>query len=49
MGIPGKMNDDVTIYYTYDIKFEAKNEVKWSSRWDYILDSMPHRNIQWFR
>ena len=26
----------------------TKNEVKWSSRWDYILDSMPHTNIQWF-
>lgn len=22
--------------------------MKWSSRWDYILDSMPHTNIQWF-
>ncbi|KAJ8960829.1 hypothetical protein NQ318_020125 [Aromia moschata] len=24
------------------------NTVKWSSRWDYILESMPHTNIQWF-
>jgi hypothetical protein len=23
-------------------------ETKWSSRWDYILESMPHTNIQWF-
>ena len=22
--------------------------VRWSSRWDYILESMPHTNIQWF-
>ena len=22
---------------------------KWASRWDYILDSMPHTKIQWFR
>ena len=22
------------------------NSIKWSSRWDYILDSMPHTNIQ---
>merc|ERR1712086_710075 len=22
--------------------------MKWSSRWDYILESMPHTNIQWF-
>lgn len=24
------------------------NTIKWSSRWDYILESMPHTNIQWF-
>ncbi|KAL0124979.1 hypothetical protein PUN28_004253 [Cardiocondyla obscurior] len=24
------------------------NSIKWSSRWDYILESMPHSNIQWF-
>jgi len=23
--------------------------VRWSSRWDYLLESMPHANIQWFR
>ena len=28
--------------------FRQDNNVKWSSRWDYILDSMPHTNIQWF-
>ncbi|XP_064430930.1 transmembrane 9 superfamily member 2-like isoform X2 [Mirounga angustirostris] len=22
--------------------------IKWASRWDYILESMPHTNIQWF-
>lgn len=22
--------------------------MRWSSRWDYILESMPHTNIQWF-
>ena len=27
---------------------KENNEIKWSSRWDYILDSMPHTNIQWF-
>ncbi|KAI6191138.1 Transmembrane 9 superfamily member [Aphelenchoides bicaudatus] len=35
------------IIYTYSIVWE-KTDVKWSSRWDYILDSMPHTNIQWF-
>lgn len=24
------------------------NRVKWSSRWDYILDSVSPTNIQWF-
>ncbi|ELT97770.1 hypothetical protein CAPTEDRAFT_180051 [Capitella teleta] len=49
MGIPGKMKDDkLEITYTYDVSFEQNNEIKWSSRWDYILDSMPHSNIQWF-
>uniref|UniRef100_A0A674AUH2 Transmembrane 9 superfamily member n=1 Tax=Salmo trutta TaxID=8032 RepID=A0A674AUH2_SALTR len=24
------------------------NDIKWASRWDYILVSMPHTNIQWF-
>ncbi|XP_065888909.1 transmembrane 9 superfamily member 2-like [Dysidea avara] len=22
--------------------------VRWTSRWDYILNSLPHTNIQWF-
>ncbi|EDW13515.2 transmembrane 9 superfamily member 2 [Drosophila mojavensis] len=36
------------IVYTYSVKFVLNNSVKWSSRWDYILESMPHTNIQWF-
>lgn len=28
--------------------FQMNNTIKWSSRWDYILESMPHTNIQWF-
>ncbi|GMT33198.1 hypothetical protein PFISCL1PPCAC_24495, partial [Pristionchus fissidentatus] len=35
------------ITYSYSITWK-KTDVKWSSRWDYILDSMPHSNIQWF-
>jgi len=27
---------------------QENNSIKWSSRWDYILESMPHSNIQWF-
>lgn len=38
---------DTSVIYSYSIVWEKTN-VKWSSRWDYILDSMPHTNIQWF-
>lgn len=42
-------NQRLNITYTYSVKFVENNEVKWSSRWDYILESMPpHSNIQWF-
>lgn len=48
MKIPVEFKDDVTIVYTYSVKFEENNTIKWASRWDYILVSMPHTNIQWF-
>ncbi|VDN56752.1 unnamed protein product [Dracunculus medinensis] len=35
------------IIYSYSVSWRKTN-IKWSSRWDYILDSMPHTNIQWF-
>ncbi|KJH44154.1 endomembrane protein 70 [Dictyocaulus viviparus] len=35
------------ITYSYTVQW-VKTDVKWSSRWDYILDSIPHSNIQWF-
>lgn len=38
----------LNITYTYSVKFVPNNTIKWSSRWDYILESMPHTNIQWF-
>uniref|UniRef100_A0A674PGE6 Transmembrane 9 superfamily member n=1 Tax=Takifugu rubripes TaxID=31033 RepID=A0A674PGE6_TAKRU len=28
--------------------YKEDNSIKWASRWDYILVSMPHTNIQWF-
>lgn len=40
--------ETLQITYTYSVKFVMDNLVKWSSRWDYILESMPHTNIQWF-
>ena len=50
MEIPGKLtkNDEIDIYYSYSIYFSRDDSIKWSSRWDYILESMPHTNIQWF-
>lgn len=43
-----KINTPLNITYSYSIQFEMNNTVKWSSRWDYILDSVPPTNIQWF-
>lgn len=40
--------EQFAIAYTYSVQFNMENSVKWSSRWDYILESMPHTNIQWF-
>uniref|UniRef100_G3NCR4 Transmembrane 9 superfamily member n=1 Tax=Gasterosteus aculeatus aculeatus TaxID=481459 RepID=G3NCR4_GASAC len=46
---------DITIHYHIveheqlgaRLVAEDKN-IRWASRWDYILESMPHTNIQWF-
>ncbi|KAK2566569.1 Transmembrane 9 superfamily member 2 [Acropora cervicornis] len=50
MGIPNKLSGDLEIIYSYSVTFteEENTNHKWASRWDYILDSMPHTNIQWF-
>ncbi|XP_059484241.1 transmembrane 9 superfamily member 2 [Neocloeon triangulifer] len=40
--------EKLSITYSYSVKFIENNSIKWSSRWDYILESMPHSNIQWF-
>ncbi|XP_050389902.1 transmembrane 9 superfamily member 2 [Patella vulgata] len=42
------IKDDLKFNYTYSITWLVNNNVKWSSRWDYILQSMPNTNIQWF-
>lgn len=44
---PGK-SEVLNVTYTFSIKFVENNTVKWSSRWDYILESIPHTDIQWF-
>ncbi|KAM4878439.1 transmembrane 9 superfamily member 2-like isoform 2-T2 [Sylvia borin] len=48
MEIPGEFTNKLNLVYTYSVTFEEKNSIKWASRWDYILESMPHTNIQWF-
>ncbi|KAK3855079.1 hypothetical protein Pcinc_038495 [Petrolisthes cinctipes] len=49
MGIPSEFEDEIKITFTYSVTFtQGPENIRWSSRWDYILDSMPHTNIQWF-
>uniref|UniRef100_A0A1A8J443 Transmembrane 9 superfamily member n=1 Tax=Nothobranchius kuhntae TaxID=321403 RepID=A0A1A8J443_NOTKU len=48
MEVPVEFKEDVSITYTYSVTFVENNDIKWASRWDYILVSMPHTNIQWF-
>ncbi|CAG0907001.1 unnamed protein product [Cyprideis torosa] len=37
------------IIYTYSVNFVKDNSIKWSSRWDHILEAnYPQSNIQWF-
>lgn len=45
---PMKVEDGCTIAYSFSVFFVKNPNIKWSSRWDYILDTMPHTNIQWF-
>jgi len=39
---------DLKLKYSFRVFFIPNPNIKWSSRWDYILDSMPNTNIQWF-
>lgn len=39
---------NIDISYTYSVSFKKNNDIKWSSRWDYILESSSTTNIQWF-
>ncbi|KAM6953707.1 transmembrane 9 superfamily protein member 5 isoform 4-T4 [Aplochiton taeniatus] len=48
MEVPKDFESDLKITYSYSVVFEKNNGIKWASRWDYILVSMPHTNIQWF-
>lgn len=48
--IPGDVSKmtDMSIKYTYSATYKKNNNIKWASRWDYILDTMPNPKIQWF-
>uniref|UniRef100_A0AAY4E846 Transmembrane 9 superfamily member n=1 Tax=Denticeps clupeoides TaxID=299321 RepID=A0AAY4E846_9TELE len=48
MALNNKFAGEVVIDYTYSVHFEEDKKIRWASRWDYILESMPHTNIQWF-
>ena len=39
---------DVEIPFTYSVRFVVNNGIRWASRWDYILNSLPQTRIQWF-
>ncbi|XP_040261938.1 transmembrane 9 superfamily member 2-like [Bufo bufo] len=48
MEIPKELTSKLKVTYSYSVSFQENNAIKWASRWDYILESMPHANIQWF-
>ncbi|XP_077388388.1 transmembrane 9 superfamily member 2-like [Festucalex cinctus] len=47
MGVPSRFDNNMSIVYTYSVTFEENDNIKWASRWDYVLVSVPHTNIQW--
>jgi transmembrane 9 superfamily protein 2/4 len=48
LGLPAELKSEIKIKYTYSVTWVENHAIKWTSRWDYILESMPHTNIQWF-
>ncbi|XP_020020987.2 transmembrane 9 superfamily member 2 [Castor canadensis] len=48
MDISNKASGEIKIAYTYSVSFVEDKNIRWASRWDYILESMPHTHIQWF-
>ncbi|XP_037031079.1 transmembrane 9 superfamily member 2-like [Bradysia coprophila] len=45
---PLEQGRKLNITYTYSVTFVRDNSDKWSSRWDYIVDSLPYTKIQWY-
>uniref|UniRef100_A0A8C4NE14 Transmembrane 9 superfamily member n=1 Tax=Eptatretus burgeri TaxID=7764 RepID=A0A8C4NE14_EPTBU len=48
LAIPSRLSSPLRVLYSYSVTFVENNTISWASRWDYILESMPHANIQWF-
>ncbi|XP_026081414.1 transmembrane 9 superfamily member 2-like isoform X1 [Carassius auratus] len=48
MDIPAEFKSNLKVTYSYSVQFKQNDDIRWASRWDYILVSMPHTNIQWF-
>ncbi|CAF4062722.1 unnamed protein product [Rotaria magnacalcarata] len=40
--------NEFEIPFTYSVKFKRNDEIRWSSRWDYILKSSPETRAHWF-
>ena len=40
-------NGALEVPYRYTVEFVEAEGIKWASRWDYILGSMPQSNVQW--
>lgn len=51
--VPASSLKKISLYVVHPLRYlfplQEDNSIKWASRWDYILVSMPHTNIQWFR
>lgn len=48
--IPNKIakGEKFMIPYSYSVDFLEMKDVRWASRWDYILSSTTQSNVQWF-
>ncbi|XP_008838935.1 transmembrane 9 superfamily member 2-like [Nannospalax galili] len=47
MEIPEEDTNTLNVIYTYSVKFEESQNAKWTSRWDYILETISDNSIQW--
>lgn len=48
LAIPKEFKSEIKVKYTYSVYFIQNDNVEWASRWDYVLESNPQTNIQWF-